>query len=48
MDRSSFVHGGLEGGYAYINSAHPRRPGDVARLSSLELDATGKAILKLY
>lgn len=44
MDRSSFVHGGNEGGYAFIDSSHPRRPGDVARLSSLELDATGEKI----
>ncbi|KAJ1526311.1 hypothetical protein ONE63_009461 [Megalurothrips usitatus] len=40
-DRSSFAYGGLQGGYAYIDSSFPRRPGDMARLSSAELDQTG-------
>ncbi|XP_069694256.1 MAM and LDL-receptor class A domain-containing protein 1-like [Periplaneta americana] len=40
-DRTSFMHGGMEGGYAYIDSSYPRRPGDVARLSSMEFEATG-------
>ncbi|XP_063218533.1 MAM and LDL-receptor class A domain-containing protein 1-like [Bacillus rossius redtenbacheri] len=40
-DRSSFMHGGVEGGYAYIDTSYPRRPGDVARLQSMEFDATG-------
>ncbi|PNF30522.1 hypothetical protein B7P43_G09951 [Cryptotermes secundus] len=39
-DRTSFMHGGMEGGYAYIDSSYPRRPGDFARLSSMEFDAT--------
>lgn len=41
-DRSSFIYGGMEGGYAYIDSSYPRRPGDVAKLSSEEFDSTGK------
>ncbi|XP_066995484.2 MAM and LDL-receptor class A domain-containing protein 1 [Anabrus simplex] len=40
-DRTSFKHGGMEGGYAYIDSSYPRRPGDVARLSSMEFNPTG-------
>ncbi|XP_049780981.1 MAM and LDL-receptor class A domain-containing protein 1-like [Schistocerca cancellata] len=40
-DRTSFVHGGLEGGYTFIDSSYPRRPGDVARLTSMELQETG-------
>ncbi|XP_072154876.1 MAM and LDL-receptor class A domain-containing protein 1 isoform X1 [Bemisia tabaci] len=40
-DRSSFIYGGIEGGYAYIDSSYPRRPGDIARLSSMEFDPTG-------
>ncbi|KAJ9580899.1 hypothetical protein L9F63_023923, partial [Diploptera punctata] len=40
-DRMSFMHGGMEGGYAYIDSSYPRRPGDIARLSSMEFEATG-------
>ncbi|XP_046406809.1 MAM and LDL-receptor class A domain-containing protein 1-like [Ischnura elegans] len=39
-DRSSFMHGGMEGGYAYIDSSFPRKPGDRARLSSTELEPT--------
>ncbi|XP_065351077.1 MAM and LDL-receptor class A domain-containing protein 1-like [Cloeon dipterum] len=41
MDCTSYFHGGMEGGYGYIDSSYPRRPGDVARLSSPEMDATG-------
>lgn len=41
-DRSSFIYGGLEGGYAFTDSSYPRRPGDVARMSSMEFEATGK------
>ncbi|KAK7601263.1 hypothetical protein V9T40_008704 [Parthenolecanium corni] len=40
-DRSSFIYGGMEGGYAYIDTSYPRRPGDIAKLSSPEFDATG-------
>ncbi|XP_054280218.1 MAM and LDL-receptor class A domain-containing protein 1-like [Macrosteles quadrilineatus] len=40
-DRSSFIYGGMEGGYAFIDSSYPRRPGDVARLSSMEFEPTG-------
>ncbi|XP_075219109.1 MAM and LDL-receptor class A domain-containing protein 1-like isoform X2 [Lycorma delicatula] len=40
-DRSSFIYGGMEGGYAFIDSSYPRRPGDVAKLSSMEFDQTG-------
>jgi len=32
----------LEGGYAFIDSSYPRRPGDVAKLSSIEFEPTGK------
>lgn len=32
----------MEGGYAYIDSSYPRRPGDVAKLSSIEFEATGE------
>ncbi|XP_024085884.1 MAM and LDL-receptor class A domain-containing protein 1-like isoform X4 [Cimex lectularius] len=39
-DRSSFIYGGMEGGYTYIDSSYPRRPGDVARLSSAEFEPT--------
>jgi hypothetical protein len=38
------MHGGMEGGYAYIDSSYPRRPGDFARLSSMEFDATGAVL----
>ncbi|CAH1392773.1 unnamed protein product [Nezara viridula] len=40
-DRSSFMYGGMEGGYAFIDSSYPRRPGDVAKLSSQEFEPTG-------
>ncbi|KAI5707041.1 hypothetical protein M8J75_013844 [Diaphorina citri] len=40
-DRSSFIYGGMEGGYAFIDSSYPRRPGDIAKLSSEEFDSTG-------
>ncbi|GLG93676.1 Uncharacterized protein GBIM_01019 [Gryllus bimaculatus] len=40
-DRTSFKHGGAEGGYAYIDSGFPRRPGDTARLNSPEMEPTG-------
>ncbi|XP_060847650.1 MAM and LDL-receptor class A domain-containing protein 1-like isoform X1 [Rhopalosiphum padi] len=40
-DRSSFIYGGMEGGYAFIDSSYPRRPGDMARMSSMEFDPTG-------
>lgn len=40
-DRSSFIYGGMEGGYTYLDSSYPRRPGDSARLSSVEFDPTG-------
>nr|CAD7401052.1 unnamed protein product [Timema poppensis] len=40
-DRSSFMHGGMEGGYTFIDSSYPRRPGDLAKLQSMEFDATG-------
>lgn len=43
-DRSSFIYGGMEGGYAYIDSSYPRRPGDTARLSSMEFEPTGNNI----
>lgn len=32
----------MEGGYAFIDSSYPRRPGDMARMSSMEFDPTGK------
>lgn len=35
------MYGGMEGGYAFIDSSYPRRPGDVARLSSQEFEPTG-------
>jgi hypothetical protein len=35
------MHGGMEGGYTYIDSSYPRRPGDIAKLSSVEFDPTG-------
>lgn len=31
----------MEGGYAFIDSSYPRRPGDMARMSSMEFDPTG-------
>jgi hypothetical protein len=37
----------MEGGYAYIDSSHPRRPSDFARLSSMEFEATGAETLKI-
>ncbi|XP_046682188.1 MAM and LDL-receptor class A domain-containing protein 1-like [Homalodisca vitripennis] len=40
-DRSSFIYGGMEGGYVFIDSSYPRRPGDIARLSSMEFEPTG-------
>lgn len=43
-DRSSFIYGGMEGGYAYIDSSYPRRPGDIAKLSSMEFEPTGKVL----
>lgn len=46
-DRTSFIHGGMEGGYAYIDSSYPRRPGDFARLSSIEFEATGAETLEI-
>lgn len=33
----------MEGGYAYIDTSYPRRPGDIAKLSSPEFDATGNS-----
>ena len=42
-DRSSYIYGGMEGGYAYIDSSYPRRPGDLAKLSSIEFEATGES-----
>jgi hypothetical protein len=41
------MHGGMEGGYAYIDSSYPRRPGDFARLSSMEFEATGAETLEI-
>lgn len=43
-DRSSFIYGGMEGGYAFIDSSYPRRPGDIARLSSMEFEATDSPV----
>ncbi|KAK3871532.1 hypothetical protein Pcinc_023337 [Petrolisthes cinctipes] len=39
-DRSSFANDGLMGGYAFIDSSYPRRPGDTARLMSQEFQGT--------
>ncbi|KAL0267745.1 UNVERIFIED_CONTAM: hypothetical protein PYX00_009926 [Menopon gallinae] len=39
-DRTSSIHGGPEGGYAFIDSSYPRRPGDIALLSSEDFDPT--------
>ncbi|KAG7168141.1 MAM and LDL-receptor class A domain-containing protein 1-like 2 [Homarus americanus] len=39
-DRSSFANDGKMGGYAFINSGYPRRPGDRARLMSQEFQGT--------
>ncbi|XP_045139382.1 MAM and LDL-receptor class A domain-containing protein 1-like isoform X3 [Portunus trituberculatus] len=39
-DRSSFANEGLLGGYAFIDTGFPRRPGDVARLMSQEFQGT--------
>lgn len=48
-DRSSFIYGGMEGGYAFIDSSYPRRPGDMARMSSMEFEPTGiKISQKLF
>jgi hypothetical protein len=40
------MHGGLEGGYAYIDSSYPRRPGDIAKLSSMEFEPTGTVMYR--
>ena len=39
-DRSSSLHGGMEGGFAFIDSSYPRKPGDIALLSSEDFEAT--------
>ncbi|CAG0907165.1 unnamed protein product, partial [Darwinula stevensoni] len=39
-DRTSAAFGGKSGGYAYIHSAYPRKPGDRARLASGNWRAT--------
>ncbi|XP_066937101.1 MAM and LDL-receptor class A domain-containing protein 1-like [Macrobrachium rosenbergii] len=39
-DRSSFANNGMMGGYAFIDSSYPRRPGDRARLMSQEFQGT--------
>ncbi|XP_063609951.1 MAM and LDL-receptor class A domain-containing protein 1-like [Penaeus indicus] len=39
-DRSSFANNGMMGGYAFIDSSYPRRPGDKARLMSQEFQGT--------
>lgn len=41
-DRSSLLFGGTAGGYAYIDSKYPRRPGDQARLFSPSLSETAQ------
>jgi len=38
----------MEGGYAFIDSSYPRRPGDMARMSSMEFDPTGKTNMSIY
>ena len=45
-DHSSYVSGGISGGYVYISSAFPARPGDRARLQSPALATTSKCALK--
>ena len=40
QDHGSTVIGGTAGGYVYIDSSYPRRPGDRARLLSRQLPAT--------
>lgn len=42
------MHGGMEGGYAYIDSSYPRRPGDTAKLSSMEFEPTGTVMYKFW
>lgn len=37
----------MEGGYAFIDSSYPRRPGDIARISSMEFEPTGIKIFQL-
>ncbi|XP_069156146.1 MAM and LDL-receptor class A domain-containing protein 1 isoform X2 [Procambarus clarkii] len=39
-DRSSFAKDEMMGGYAFIDSGYPRRPGDRARLMSQEFQST--------
>jgi len=38
----------MEGGYAFIDSSYPRRPGDMARMSSMEFDPTGKKYVDIH
>jgi len=40
------MHGGMEGGYAYIDSSYPRRPGDTAKLTSMEFEPTGTVMYR--
>ena len=43
-DRPSFRNAAMSGGFLYINSGYPRRPGDKARLMSLDFQATSEHI----
>lgn len=44
-DYSSFANNEISGGYVFINSAYPRRPGDVAVLLSPVMNPTSKYYL---
>ena len=50
-DQSSSERGGREGGYAYIDSAYPRRPGDRARMEmskTLQTEPDSPLCLSFY
>ena len=50
-DQGSSVRGGRQGGYAYIDSAYPRRPGDRARLEmskTLQTEPDSPLCLSFY
>ena len=50
-DQSSSARGGSAGGYAFIDSAYPRRPGDTARLrmsKTVETEADEPLCLSFY
>lgn len=44
-DHSSSQGDSLGGAYVFMDSSFPRRPGDVARLESIEFQATGESAI---